>query len=33
MLIGLAQEVAHVHVLEAEADDPPFGHLISSRKL
>ena len=24
VLGGLAQEVAHVHVLEAQADDPPF---------
>ena len=32
MLVGLAQEVAHVHVLETQADDPPFAHLISSRK-
>src|SRR5258708_19946625 len=27
MLIHLAQEIAHVHVLEAQADAPPFSHL------
>jgi hypothetical protein len=32
MLVDLAQEVAHVRVFEAQADDPPFAHLKSSRK-
>jgi hypothetical protein len=32
MLVGLAQKVAHVHMFEAQADDPPFAHLRSSRK-
>ncbi len=30
MLVRLAQQVAHVHVLEADADDAPFSHLSSS---
>ena len=28
--MGLAQEIAHMHVLKAYADDPPFSHLGSS---
>src|ERR1700727_2884983 len=33
MLVHLAQKVSHMRVFEAQADDPPFAHLKSSRKL